>query len=456
MRTAIHAPRRWRRGGALLPLVLLACAALDTQAPAPEPAPAPAPPSSAPPPAPDPDPVEVEDPPADWSSAELLDAVLAPEPFERADALPRPEPGPVADFAEADFIATHFELEEVTHELPKALSAILGPRHVVERYAPHEVAETPAGVGGEVDTTLLWMRDYQPLFVRRADGSLKVLRYLSPNPNRTRYEPLGLDPPPVGAGRRLFYPEPGQPNRGRWLFTETLPLVHENGNLVSTGRYVFVTQRIFEDNGRPPEAPHLAQFGYKARTPMEVLDTLARALERPTSDIIVLPTMPGEATGHVDLFLMALGPKAVLVPEVRDEAIDLLTDEEEKALALDVRNFLDEQSAYLTRLGLTVRRLPMLPPLLMPSVDQDADQRDAVLYSPANGLLVRLPGRAVALLPTFDAPDRPDAYRELNRRYQQTWAAFFRDRGWTPRLVDATLLGRYLGLFRCVTAMVPR
>ncbi len=341
----------------------------------------------------------------------LAGAALAAAP-EGADA--PSGPGPVPDFAPVAAITTHASLAELVPELPRTLSALLGPRHAV------------AAASGD-DTTLLWMRDYQPLYVRRADGSLAALRSLSPNPNRMR---------PTTAGERV------------------LPLLHENGNLVSTGRTVFVTDRLLEDNARP--LPELAARGYRPRKPAEVLKILARAVGRPLRDVVVLPPLPREATGHVDLYLMALGPKTLLVPEVRDEAIALLGDEEEEALALDVRNFLDDQAARLTKRGFTVRRLPMMPPLLMPSVEADADERDMVVYSPTNAVLVRTADVAAVVLPSFDAPDRAEPWRALIREYERTWAEFFRERGWAPRFVDATLLGRYLGLFRCVTAMVPR
>lgn len=349
----------------------------------------------------------------------------------RADVL---QPGPVPDYAPVAAIVTHVQLQDVIPDLSRALYRTLGKRHVIERYDPG--ARFRAADPAEVDLLLLWVRDYQPFFVRRADGRLKMVRYLHTEPARAQYVP---DPALWGGGP---------------MDVERLPLVHESGNLVATERVVFTSELFTKENARVAVEPHLAAAGFRPMKPEEAIARLAAAIERRPEDIVVLPPMPGERTEHVDLYLMALGPRTVMIPEVRPEAVKATRDDMERALAQRVRTFLDQQAARVSGLGLRVFRLPMLAPIILPSVN-GGYELDPVFYTPANGLLVRTGNQAIAFLPDVDARRLDPARRALHPKYRAEWVAAFERQGWTPQLIDATDLARYLGLFRCVTAHVP-
>ncbi len=373
--------------------------------------------------------------------------------------------GPVPDYGVLDSVWTHPQLMSLAPQFAHSLTRLLGERHHVERYVPPPpdaaLSDEDASSDGEMpdwqahdgqtldreDDSLVWMRDYQPIYLRRADGGITVLRYLHPNPNRSGYLPLWhpiADPFPPGHGDA----------RGDAPRFATLPLLHENGNLVVAGRFALLTDLIIEDNALDDDRPHLIAAGYRGRSPADVISTLARAFERDPSEIVILPRMPEEQTGHVDLFVMALSDTVVMVPEIRFEALgtgDLAVDPE---LAEDVQRFLDDVAVRLKRLGLEVVRLPMVPPLLLDSVEPDEPQ-DAVFYSPANGLLLRTGEMSRVLLPTADLRGVAPGLAALQRRYERQWARVFRSRGWTPTRVDAGELARYLGLFRCVSQVVP-
>lgn len=374
-----------------------------------------------------------------------------------ADALaPLPlRAGPIPDYAPIDSVWTHPQLLTIAPELAATLTRYLGEQHRIETWVPpppeatdEELSEDPDVDGDALDredSSLVWIRDYQPIFVRRPDGGIKVLRYLHHNPNRSSYLPLGhptADPfPPARQVER----EPS---------FELLPLLHENGNLVVAGRWVLLTDLIFEDNGLEDGAPHLVAAGYAGMDAGRVLARLARALGRHPREIVILPRMPGEQTGHVDLFVMALSDAVVMVPRVPREALRVRADAVDPALAEEVRLFLDDVARRLERLGLEVVRLPMVPPLVLDSVDAD-EPPDPVFFSPANGLLLRTADRARVLLPAADLRAVAPGLAPLQRKYERLWSRVFRARGWQPTRVDATELARYLGLFRCVSQVVP-
>lgn len=367
--------------------------------------------------------------------AEVQARLRAPPVEAKAPPARVAEPtGPIPDYAPVGRVLTHTQLDELSPGLGRVLDEVVGPRHVIEHYDPG-TQETPESPWTE-DAMLMWMRDYQPIYVRRPDGGLKIIRYLDPNPNRAHYLP---EAPTAGA-------EP--------IEVELLPLIHENGNFIVTDRYVFVSERLLLDNQERHDDEHLVAAGYQERDPDTVVAMLARSLERSPSDIVVLPQMPHEGTGHVDLFLMALGPRMMMIPEIRHEALRAVEDPEDRGLALQAQAFLDAQAQLIADLGLEVVRLPMLAPTYMQSVD-DVTTRDAVFYTPANGLLLRTESTSTIIVPTMSDAGVDPAVRALNRRYQREWVDRLGHHGWTVRLLDATELGRYLGLFRCVSATVP-
>ncbi len=353
-----------------------------------------------------------------------------------------PRPGPIPDYEPVAHIYTHMRVDMLSEALPELLTELVGDVHTVEDYDP---PPPPDEVDETTDRSLVWLRDYQPIYVRRANGRLKLLRYLSENPNRAVYMPLDAERAAI------------ELHTGQAPDIETLPLLHENGNLVAMGRFIFVTERLLEQNAEPHEEPHLLQAGYEPRDPDAVLALLAEAFERPVADIVVLPRLPGELTGHVDLFLMALDEKTVVVPQIRAEALALGgTVAGEAEMAVAVQRFLDEVADRLDQLELDVVRLPMVAPLYLPAEYEDAgDDWDYVYYSPANSLLVRTGLDARVLVPEVDLGDQSLALSFVERAYEGEWSAVLAAHGWTAVPVEATRLGRYLGLLRCVSATEP-
>ncbi len=368
----------------------------------------------------------------------------APRPVVPVASLERPDDsGPVPDYAPMATILTHDGSKELAPELSPLLERLLGAGYRIDRRVAL-VHDPEPGETDLADDSMLWMRDYQPIFVRES-GKLRALLYLSENPNRS--EARGLLP--------HDFP------------TRTLPLLHENGNLVVAGRFVIVTDHLIQQNAQDIRSEHLLRAGYRPRGRDEVLRLLARNLHRKVDDIIVLPMMPFEPTGHVDVFVLPLDPRTVAVPAIEDRALERRDEGAERKVGRVIQVFLDEQAEFLASLGLDVVRMPMIPPSLQLNDEvEDGDVRnldridtgdvELVVYTPANTLLAHVGERRIAVVPDFANLSDDPKLASLIARYASTWQQMLRDRGWTPHPVDASELVGHLGLVRCVTASLPQ
>jgi hypothetical protein len=355
----------------------------------------------------------------------LLLALLPTAPICAAEP-PRATPtraGPVPDFAPLDRVVTSARLSLRAPALQRALTAVLGARHEIDP------RPTPAF---EKDDALLWLRDHQPLFVRHGDGTLGALRPRHPSPYRDAWMPLSSTLRPV-----------------------PLPLIHEQGNLVTTGRHVFVSMRLLYENARAFSAPHLQREGYRPRDPGTVIDLLSHALGVRPAEIVLVPSLPDETTWHVDLILMPIDEATIMVPTLEDAALDTVTDTAERQLAHAVQAALAVHPPVLRRLGYTVVTLPMLAPRRVPSPDQPGEPITAY-YTPANGLLLDRGDARLVILPQAQGADLRPGEAALDAAYRARWARAFEDLGWRPLFADTGDLLRFGGLFRCVTAVVPR
>lgn len=346
-----------------------------------------------------------------------------PPPLRAGVPTPWDGVGPVPDYALLGWVVTHERLSVRAPELVRTLDRLLGDRHVREQY----ITDVPAKADG-----VIWLRDHQPIYVRQRNGILKALRPLHIIRQRLSW----LPPAPV--------PD---------FFVERLPLLHENGNLVATRRHVFVSARLTVENAEYPKMRSLEALGQRARTRPESMAVLAEAFDRPAEDIVVLPHMPHEVTGHVDMFLMAIDDDTLLVPALRPEGMKFAEAGEATEVAKAIARFLDETADRVGALGYTVLRPPMLPPTLTLSVDDG--QLDPAVISPTNGLLLRTRRDAVAVMPRPDTAPRPPRSDALARRYAKAWGRMLRAHGWRIDFVDVAELSRLRGLIRCVTALVP-
>lgn len=355
----------------------------------------------------------------------------APAPAWRAGAVP--------DFAALSYVISHERSVDMVPELNPLLEQLLGAKLLIARNAARDADAGPHDLDA-MDQSLVWMRDYQPLYVREESGALVALRYLSDNPNRVAYKP-----------------------ETSAATSRSLPILHEQGNLVTTGSLVFVTRALVEENSVSASKTHLLDHGYRPRTRDELVGLLARALHRAPDEIVVMPEMPYEATGHIDIYLLPIGPETVIIPAIRQEGLDLVDDPAVRRIGKVIQVFLDEQADRLAARGLEVLRMPMIPPMVAfdeaeehGAEDGDNADGDLLVFTPANSLLLNMGDHKYVALPGFIGIADNPRMTALIARYTSKWKRAFRERGWEPHVVDAGELVSHLGLLRCVTAVVPR
>ncbi len=382
------------------------------------------------------------------SAQATASSASAPESAPSTDGLAAMAVGPIPDFAPLSGIVTHVLARELGGGMVGRLRERLGSRLETRDLG----FQGPRSGYGSAGGNIVWIRDYSPAYVRQADGTTQVLSFVSPTKERNNYSGATYIPVRGPSPEHRLFREPGVTTGGQWLVSHTVPLDHELGNQISTGRHVFVSERLIKDNAQPG-TPEMRKAGFRSRTAEETTHELASAYGIADDQLVVLPWMPGEATGHVDLYLMALSPERMMIPEVRQEALDVLGTDQEKQLGGQVRAFLDQRAEQIRALGYQVDRLPMMAPVnvvTLPSGELHGD-----FYSPANSILENTQeGRAV-LLPTFDSQGYPDAYQQLNQRNVEEWKSYFQSAGWEPEALDATQLGKGHGLFRCISQPIP-
>jgi hypothetical protein len=312
------------------------------------------------------------------------------------------------------------------------------------------------------DPSEFWLRDGAPLRFRQADGTMVLVGYLSAHPKRSAmFDAQRTDPSDPS---RHFYPSPYRPvissgpQEGTWATHEVMPILLEGGNAVPVGGKLLSTQKLLTDNAidwvNEHQLHHLRGEGYVPRSPDQVLAIIAKTFRLQPEGVVVLPTMPGERTGHADMFALPLAENTVVVPQIRDEFRDVVGFEHERKLGEQVQGFLEEVTARLTGLGVQVERLPMLPPTeLQPALGRPEGYVGRFL-TPAQSTLfdvvVNGASQREAFVPTLDyGYGRP--YQDLADAYTREARALFERYGFRTNTYDAADLACMYGLGHCVS-----
>lgn len=289
--------------------------------------------------------------------------------------------------------------EMVLRMKPRRLVVLLmsssGERDAVTRVlAGHGVsAETVRFLIVPTDTG--WVRDFGPIFVRKAGGAIDAVDASYGGPKRRRDDKAS----------RIIAEQFG-------AATTTTPLEWEGGNLLSNGQGLLVTttQSINENIARGHD-----------------LDTVTGFLKEwfGATQVVVLEHLVGEPTAHVDVFACFTGPGTIVVGRY-----DASADPQNAAV-------LDRNAARLaevrTRGGmLNVVRIPM------PS-NEDGAWRSFVNVVFANGTLL------VPVYPDTGAAAAKEALAIYRRLLPE----------WNVVGVDARNMARHQGGLRCVTLYVP-
>jgi hypothetical protein len=258
----------------------------------------------------------------------------------------------------------------------------------------------PKGYSG---LKLLFIRDYFPVQVVRQHGptrELATLSYFNLH-NMVRYDGTTSIPVPPPAKDVAFYQAAG---KSAWLRSEVLPILFEGGNLAATDHFLITSEKVLHENAlsldevqrhlaaadpaaRSAFVRSLRQEGYRPRGRAELTELFAARFGVPKERVRFMPWMPGERTGHVDLYVAPLDANTVAVPTVPRALIDRLGMAHEREFAGRLNTWLDTRVRELEAQGITVERLPMLPPKNLVRSSLSEFGWDADYLSPVNWLI---------------------------------------------------------------------
>lgn len=211
----------------------------------------------------------------------------------------------------------HF-VGELVAEASGVSEVVIAVNEVVDR---HDIEEVLVDLGADlgavtylpVDYTSIWMRDFGPLAVR-VGGRTDVVEF-------EYFGERNDDRLPAEVAQRL------------WSTSATeLPIEFEGGNLLSNGAGICLTSDQLYAHNR----------GVSKR---KLRSMFRRSFG--CTELVVLPSLAGEGTGHVDMFATFVSAKRVLLGRYDRE------EDSENALRLD------RAAAMLKRAGLEVIRVPM-------------------------------------------------------------------------------------------------
>lgn len=334
------------------------------------------------------------------------------------------------------------DLPDVVGPYPEAVTAAEVHVHAeVEHLAPRLLTTLRALAGGalrvvdELPPDALFLFDHAPLPVRTAEGGA-LIRFLS--------SARGGAPYPI-------------PEAWRGGPTAPVPLLMGRGSLVCAGGRLLVSEAVLEQNQRSPDDVDrevLRALGFRPRAPEVVKALLAEGLGRPRRDFVFLPLMPGDAAAQVTSWLLPLGD-VLVVPEIGQEAFEVIGLVHEVALGRLVQTFLDVRAAELQRRGFCVERLPMMPPTHLVRAPHREESWVGACSSPTSAVLLDIEGRRTALLPRASAAGFPDGYRAVLTRALEVWRARFTRAGFDVVFIDDGEVKERGGSLRRLVATFP-
>ncbi len=234
-----------------------------------------------------------------------------------------------------------------------------------------------------------WTRDFFPEFVRGADGKVRLVEF------EYDYEKSDL-----AAGRVA---------KQLKLPVEKVKLSLEGGNLLVDQGRLFVSDKVLERNpGQSRE---------------QIVEQLKKGLG--VSEVVILPRMPGEMTGHVDLFAKVVGPKTMMVTQSDNPTT-------EKTLSQTAKVF--------EKLGYKVVRAKMA-----------LEEPGRVAFSYTNTVIVN----GVALIPSYgaDMPDHPTRKKVLQR--DEAAKKAYEALGFKVAQIPSFQLSQKGGSIHCMLHQVP-
>ena len=337
-------------------------------------------------------------PNAGWSAAARTARVASAAPIKPI------VPGPVNELekmsaivvANPDGFGPTTQLhQDIANNLPKGTQLVVVENKDMRGWG----APPPKGalrVPSTIDSP--WARDFAPLFVRTPEGKLEVVEF--------KYGYPGSDNVAKAMGKKLGLP------------VRSSPLVLEGGNLLVDQGRLFVTSKLMKTN--------------PGMTKPQIEAELKKTLH--LKDIAWMEPLPGEPTGHIDMYAKLLAPNTMLVA-------DTANPEQKKTMNEAARRF--------EALGYKVVRVTNA--VLKPT-DPKGQWEPARSY--ANALIVN----GTAFVPQYAAPVDQQisaARAKAILGFDKAALAAFEGAGLKAVGVNAADLINFQGSVHCMTNTIP-
>ena len=240
--------------------------------------------------------------------------------------------------------------------------------------------------------------------------------------------------------------------RGRFpdLHYKALPVdvELEGGNVMCTDQNCFVSEEVllrYQNN-----------YGYKPDAKV-ILAELEKYLDQ---TFWIVPRMPIEGTGHIDIWAKFLGPKKVIIGEISEESLARVP-EDQRLNYTQVKDFLNEQATGKDHLGqeipnalatilkrehpeIEILRIPMPTPGVYRGIETFRTYTNSILLNDH------------AILPRYRQGERSRINgREQTQADEERVAQIYQDAGYEVIWILADNLIRDGGAWHCVTMQIP-
>ncbi len=260
----------------------------------------------------------------------------------------------------------------------------------------------------------VWARDWSPLGALSREGKLRLL-------DLNYYPSRGAD----DATSRTFAGIAG-------VERVSVPVYNEGGNFMSNGRgECLMTTRVTDANSDVFKSGDLV---LNAEDVKQYYDDFAGC-----QNLSILPRMPTEKTGHIDMWGKFLDDDTIIVGQISDETL-ALANSSNRTMAGQIQTFLNERAKQIQQLGYNVVRIPM--PLPSPSLYR----------SYTNSLLVN----GVAIIPQYKGSIGGNYLdQKLLSAYEAKVRQIYESLGYRVTFIPSDQMIATGGAVHCVTMQVP-
>jgi agmatine/peptidylarginine deiminase len=282
-----------------------------------------------------------------------------------------------------------------------------------------------------VPTDSYWIRDYGPLVAAPTDGSRA----------------------PVYINTNYSVDQEGDESAPRRLAALvgakvlSLPVYGYHGNIMCNRANCFASSKLVEDDASYSDGQE------KVYSQQEIVKFYTDATGVP---LVIVPKMPYEATGHIDIWAKLLDDKHVVIADLSKLTIKTsYATEKEFGVAGEISDFLNARAKDFSQMGFQVARIPLPAPQFKFLAKGDVT---SIFRSYINALSLN----KFMLVPRFLKPattvkETLDHYPDeiLIDGYEKEVEQVFLKAGFTVRWINFDDTVGFSGALHCATMQIP-